>query len=55
MKRLGIITARRRNLGKTDEEIRALIREELSEDPTCGRGPAYVQEALKRNGNHIPL
>ncbi|KZT33943.1 hypothetical protein SISSUDRAFT_1065728 [Sistotremastrum suecicum HHB10207 ss-3] len=52
---LQIQTARLRNHGLSVEEIVQCVREKLILDPTCGRGPAYIQESLKLEGIHIPI
>lgn len=54
MKELNIVTARKRNVEFTRDEILQAVAQELYEDPTCGRGPKYVQDALRRKGIHVP-
>ncbi|KZT33417.1 hypothetical protein SISSUDRAFT_1037068 [Sistotremastrum suecicum HHB10207 ss-3] len=52
MKELNVITARKRDMPLSAEEIVEAVAIELASDTTCGRGPANIQASLKADGIH---
>ncbi|KZS89178.1 hypothetical protein SISNIDRAFT_469465 [Sistotremastrum niveocremeum HHB9708] len=53
MKELNVITARKRDMPLSAEEIVEAVAIELASDTTCGRGPANIQASLKADGIHF--
>lgn len=55
MDELGVVTVRKKNSPLTEEEAYEEIVNEVRKDANGKRGPAYIQEVLKRRTIHVSL
>lgn len=54
-KKLGIVTARKRNTPQSAAEIHEAVVHEVAMDVNQRKGPKYHQYALQREGLHVPM